>query len=297
MSTVSKREEFLFIYDVTMANPNGDPVEENKPRIDEETNHNLVTDVRLKRTIRDYLYDYKGHDGTNGKDIFVRQTEMEKGGLKDGKSRVADFHNSSEEILQGCIDIRLFGGVLPMDKSSFTYTGPVQIKMGRSLHKVAPKYIRGTGAFASTAGKKQNTFRDEYILPYSLIGFYGVINENAAKHTGLTEADVTEFYDAMWVGTQNLLSRSKMGHMPRLLIRIRHKEANFFFGDLDRKVKAEFGGAPEALRGPDEITVNLDALAKVLDERKDKVSAFLRWDESLSLSNRGDVLGAAAWNP
>ena len=62
MSIVKNRSEILFLYDVTDANPNGDPVDENKPRIDEETGINLVTDVRLKRTIRDYLYYYKGLD-------------------------------------------------------------------------------------------------------------------------------------------------------------------------------------------------------------------------------------------
>ena len=53
---IKNRHEILFIYDVTDANPNGDPLDENKPRMDEETNTNIVTDVRLKRTIRDYLY-------------------------------------------------------------------------------------------------------------------------------------------------------------------------------------------------------------------------------------------------
>ena len=59
MTIVKNRSEILFLYDITDANPNGDPVDENKPRVDEETGVNIVTDVRLKRTIRDYLYDYK----------------------------------------------------------------------------------------------------------------------------------------------------------------------------------------------------------------------------------------------
>ena len=61
---INKRSELLFCYDVTDANPNGDPMDENKPRIDEESKINIVTDVRLKRTIRDYLIEYKGYDGT-----------------------------------------------------------------------------------------------------------------------------------------------------------------------------------------------------------------------------------------
>ncbi|MCX7795379.1 MAG: type I CRISPR-associated protein Cas7, partial [bacterium] len=57
---IKNRSEILFLYDATNTNPNGDPLDENKPRIDEETGRNIVTDVRLKRTIRDYLFDYKG---------------------------------------------------------------------------------------------------------------------------------------------------------------------------------------------------------------------------------------------
>jgi len=158
---IKNRQEILFLYDVTDANPNGDPLDENKPRIDEETGVNIVTDVRLKRTIRDYLFSYKGYDGSNGKDIFVRELESEKGGIKDGKARAKDFNEDLNEIIEKAIDIRLFGGVIPLDKASITFTGPVQFGMGRSLNKVSLKHIKGTGAFASGEGKAQKTFREE----------------------------------------------------------------------------------------------------------------------------------------
>ena len=82
MSIVGKRSELIFCYDIKDANPNGDPLDSNKPRIDEETGENLVTDVRLKRTVRDFFYEYKGHNGINDNDIFVRETfeNEEKGG-------------------------------------------------------------------------------------------------------------------------------------------------------------------------------------------------------------------------
>ena len=79
MSIVKNRSEILFLYDVTDANPNGDPVDENKPRIDEETGINLVTDVRLKITIRDYLYYYKGLD------VFVLEIREDDGNRDKGK--------------------------------------------------------------------------------------------------------------------------------------------------------------------------------------------------------------------
>ncbi|MEN8906751.1 MAG: type I CRISPR-associated protein Cas7, partial [Clostridiales bacterium] len=116
---IKNRQEILFIYDVTDSNPNGDPLDENKPRIDEENNINIVTDVRLKRTIRDYLFNYKGYNGSNGKDIFVREMESDKGkGIKDGKARAKDFSEDREKILESAIDIRMFGGVIPLNKDS-----------------------------------------------------------------------------------------------------------------------------------------------------------------------------------
>jgi len=169
MSVVDKRSELVFLYDIKDANPNGDPLDANKPRIDEETGINLVTDVRLKRTIRDYFFDYKGYDGTNGKDIFVREKENEDGSIQDGKTRAKDFEENPKKVLDECIDVRLFGGVIPLTGDSITYTGPVQFQMGRSLHPVELKYIKGTGAFASGAGKSKKTFREEYVVPYSLI--------------------------------------------------------------------------------------------------------------------------------
>ncbi len=287
MAVISNREEFLFIYDVTDANPNGDPMDENKPRIDEETGINIVTDVRLKRTIRDFLFNFKGYNGKNEKDIFVRQLESKKGGLQDGKERSSNF-DSREDVLNKCIDIRLFGGVLPLDKDSFKFTGPIQFKMGRSLHKVELKHIKGTGAFASKAGAKQQTFREEYVLPYSLIAFYGVINENAAKDTGLSESDVTEFYEAMWEGTKNLISRSKMGHIPRLLVKIKHSTPHFFIGDLDKYVALSSEKPDEKIRDISDVTIDLSALSDVLNKYADNIDSID--------TVKGDRITLSGWN-
>ncbi len=271
---IKTRREMLFLYDVVNANPNGDPADENKPRIDEESKKNIVTDVRLKRTIRDYLINYMGYDGTGNEkfDVFVKTTASEKGkGIKDGKARAKDFHDNQEEILQRCIDIRLFGGVLPLEKDSITFTGPVQFKMGQSLHTVEMKYIKGTGAFASKDGAEQQTFREEYILPYSLIAFYGIVNENAGKETRLTESDVELLKKAMWYGTKNLISRSKMEHNPRLLLNIIYKEPNFFIGELDKYVDIVSEKRDEQLRDPNDFVVDFQRLSEKIKEYANKI--------------------------
>ncbi|MGM0608839.1 MAG: type I-B CRISPR-associated protein Cas7/Csh2 [Candidatus Muiribacteriota bacterium] len=275
--SIKNRRELLFIYDVKNANPNGDPADENKPRIDEETGLNLVTDVRLKRTVRDQFFNFMGYNGEKDKDIFVRTTDSEKGGIKDGKARVKDFgtlkKDMMEDILKKCIDIRLFGGVLPMDKDSIIFTGPVQFKIGKSLHKVQVKYMKGTGAFASKDGANQQTFREEYILPYSLICFHGIVNENAAKDTGLTDDDVEELKKAMWEGTKNLISRSKFEHSPQMLIEIKYKEENFFIGELDKYLSFDSDLSDEKIRDISDGILKLDKLKDVIELNKDKIES------------------------
>lgn len=282
-----RRTEILFLYDVQNANPNGDPSDENKPRIDEETERNIVTDVRLKRTIRDYMFDYEGYNSTGEKDIFVRQTFVEEDpnkGLNDGINRAKAYKNNLNLILDSCIDVRLFGGVIPLEKSSITFTGPVQFKMGRSLHRVQVQHIKGTGAFAAKAGAKQQTFREEYNLPYSMIAFYGIINENAARHTNLTKEDVEMLKKALWNGTKQLITRSKMEHNPRLLIMLEHKESNSFIGELDKYVKLVSLKDDKELRGIEDFHLDISPLRELLNKMGDnKPCEYIQKDPNLDL--------------
>lgn len=235
---IKNRSEILFLYEVENTNPNGDPLNENRPRYDDEEGRVLVSDVRLKRTIRDYWFEFKGYNGTDDKDIFIREIVKEGGKIYSGKDRANDFKNDSDTVLNKCIDIRVFGGVIPLDKSSITFTGPTQFQMGKSLNKTKIVEIQGTGAFASGEGKEQKTFRTEFVVPYALIGFNGVINEEAAKYTRMTEEDKKMLIEGIWEGTKNLISRSKFGQIPMLLLVIDYKEP-FLIGNLRQRVKLE----------------------------------------------------------
>ena len=308
MTDIKNRSEIVFLYDIKDANPNGDPLDENKPRVDEETGINIVTDVRLKRTIRDYLMNFKGYDGKSDKDIFVREITNEKGEIQDGKTRAKDFKENKEEVLKRCIDVRLFGAVIPLQEKakkkkeeetekvekeeskerSITYTGPVQFRMGRSLHKVEIKHIKGTGAFASKEGATQKTFREEDVLPYSLISFYGIINENAAKHTNLTEEDVNLLLEGMWNGTKNLISRSKAGQMPRLLLKVNYKENDYHIGDLDKMIKLSSEKNDEQIRDISEVNLDASELVATLNKNKDKIENIeLKLDDRLNINLNG----------
>jgi len=278
---LTKRREILFIYDVSFGNPNGDPNDSNKPRIDEETGRNLVTDVRLKRTVRDYLLNFEGLE------IFVREIRNNEGIIQHAKARAKDFENNPEKILNECIDVRLFGGTIPIETdkkkdgkkkdgekkdSSITFTGPVQFNMGQSLHRVKLEYIKGTGAFASEANKQQKTFREEYILPYSLIAFYGVVNENTAKITKLTDSDVEYLKKGLWLGTKNLISRSKNEQMPRLLVEIVYKEGGkYHIGELHRYVNLVPEKLDEEIRSPEDYVLDLSKLFEVIEQDHEKI--------------------------
>jgi len=212
------------------------------------------------------------------KEIFVREIcyDEKEGFIQDGKMRAKNKDEDPEKILKECIDVRLFGGVIPLEKASITFTGPVQFRMGRSLHKVEMKHIKGTGAFASKPKSKQATFREEDILPYSLICFYGIINENAAQHTQLTGDDVTLLLDGIWNGTKNLISRSKAGQMPRLLLKVNYKEKNYHIGDLDKliKIKDIEKLNHEKIRDISEITLDTTELIQTLNENNDKIESI-----------------------
>lgn len=282
-NSIKNRSEILFLYDVKYANPNGDPMDMNRPRIDEDSNHCLVTDVRLKRTIRDYFLE-KGYDGDTdeNKDIFIRD---EAGKPVTGAKR-AESYKDSDEFVRKFIDVRLFGGVSAAKGKKFNLTGPVQFGMGKSLHPVKENFIKGTGAFATKEGAEQKTFREEYNITYGLIGFHGIINENAAKHTHLTDEDIDLLIEGTWNGTKDLISRSKKGHMPRLLVKINY-QPGFYIGDLLETLKLSTKDEKELdqIQDVTEYTLETEGLNETLKKHEHKIlSIEVKVDDRLQLS-------------
>lgn len=291
---INKRSEILFLYDIENANPNGDPLNENRPRFDTEDSTVLVTDVRLKRTIRDYWYEYKGFNGTNGKDIFVRETTYNEGDkeyIKDGKRRAKDFNEQVDNILNTCIDIRTFGGVIPLDKASITRIGPVQFQMGRSLNKTEIIEEQGTGAFAASSGKTQATFRTEYKIPYAIIGFNGIINEKSAQYSKMTNADKELLLEGIWDGTKSLISRSKFGQTPLVLLVIDYKEP-FYIGSLRQRIKLETGEMNEMqIRNVKDYKINITELLDELKANKDKIAGIeFKADSRVQMIYKGQTI-------
>ncbi|MEM1323965.1 MAG: type I-B CRISPR-associated protein Cas7/Csh2 [Bacteroidota bacterium] len=305
---IDHRTELLFLYEIENANPNGDPLNENKPRYDTEDSRAIVSDVRLKRTIRDYWMAYKGYDGSGDKDIFVRETRYEEGDnsyVVSGKRRAQDFKKDNKTskaehqkyILDRCIDIRVFGGVLPLDKDSITLTGPTQFQMGKSLNQTTIVEEQGTGAFASGDKKGQATFRTEYKLPYALIGFNGIINEKTASYSKMTAADRELLYEGIWEGTKSLISRSKFGQLPLLLLSIDYK-VPFYIGSLRQRLSLVCENDLK-IRSTQDYQLDISGLVEVLKRNQDKIAGVnIRLDGRLQLLYKGQAirLENGKWN-
>ena len=293
---ISNRSELLFLYDIENANPNGDPLNENRPRFDTESSTILVSDVRLKRTIRDYWFEYKGFNGQgDNQDVFVRETTYNEGDktyIKDGKRRAKDFQEQANVILDKCIDIRVFGGVIPLSNDSITYIGPVQFQMGKSLNKTEIIEEQGTGAFASSDKKVQATFRTEYKIPYAVIGFNGVINEKSAQYSKMNEEDKSLLIEGIWEGTKNLISRSKFGQAPLFLLTIDYNEP-FYIGNLRQRLKLECGEINEMqIRSTKNFKLDVTELIEVLKANKGKIATInLKVDSRLTMTYNDKVIG------
>lgn len=277
------RREILFVYTVKDANPNGDPLNANHPRYDQETGQILVSDVRVKRTIRDQWM-------REGKPVFINAEPTTMAARVEELKKSLNV-GSGKEAIQGCLDARLFGVTYAYKNESFAWTGPVQFKWGRSLHQAKPELIQGTGAFATDENAEQRTFRNEYLVPFVVLGVYGIANQNAAKTTGATNEDIEALHSGLWDGTINLITRSKIGHRPRLLLEIVY-EPGFqgLLSALDEKVSLTRNGQPLdvdeqlSLRSLDDITLNLTPIVDQLTAQSENIqNVNLRIETGLSL--------------
>lgn len=237
MNNCAKHSELLFIWDARMCNPNGDMASDNAPRFDDVDEKAIVSDVRVKRTIRDDL-QYRKQEL-----IYINNDEIIAHGLnaEDRFKQIKDKSTLEEplDVFLTCIDNRLFGGVAP--KSNIQLVGTVQFSWTKSLNKTEAILKSGTGAFATKGkdgeAKFTKTFRADNYIPYGLFAMYGTINRLQALKAGTTEKDIQKMLDSLWFGTKLLNTRSKVGQKSRLLIRIIYKEDNsYFIGLLDELI-------------------------------------------------------------
>jgi len=261
MSELAKHSEILFLWDAKMTNPNGDMLNDNAPRYDESDRRAVVSDVRVKRTIRDDLQYRKG------KTVFVNNAEQ----VQSAETRFAELKSALNEkddkkVFLSCIDNRLFGGVAP--KSNLQIIGTVQFSWAKSLNETETILSQGTGAFGKD-NSLNKTFRTDNYIPYGLFAMYGTINSLSADKTNASEEDVADMLDSMWQGTKLLNTRSKVGQKPRMLIRIIYKDT-YMIGLLDELVNIDNENSQQ-LRTFSECELNFSALVRSLKNMSQKI--------------------------
>ena len=261
MSELAKHSEILFLWDAKMTNPNGDMLNDNAPRYDESDRRAVVSDVRVKRTIRDDLQYRKG------KTVFVNNAEQ----VQSAETRFAELKSTLNEkddkkVFLSCIDNRLFGGVAP--KSNLQIIGTVQFSWAKSLNETETILSQGTGAFGKD-NSLNKTFRTDNYIPYGLFAMYGTINSLSANKTNASEEDVADMLDSMWQGTKLLNTRSKVGQKPRMLIRVIYKDT-YMIGLLDELVNIDNENSQQ-LRTFNECELNFSALLRSLKNMSQKI--------------------------
>ena len=138
---------------------------------------------------------------------------------------------------------------------------------------MSPQVVQGTAGFASRKEVLQKTFREDHILLYALIAAYGVINEVSARTTGLSEEDVSLLLEGLWKGTESLISRSKMGHQPLCLVRVRYRNGRRL-GDLAGRLTLVSEKDDTAIRSVEEYQVDVTRLLNGLEGVKDDILAL-----------------------
>lgn len=207
MSELNNRIDFVYVFDVHDGNPNGDPDAGNLPRVDAETGMGLVTDVCLKRKVRNYVQVAKGL--ADGYDIFIK----EKAVLNDEIEKAHDdteVRNSKDKtaaarryMCKNYYDVRTFGAVMSTGKNAGQVRGPIQLTFARSVDPIATAEHSITRIAVATSKESENqkgenhTMGRKATVPYGLYVCHGFASANLAKQTGFSEEDLNIFFEAL----------------------------------------------------------------------------------------------------
>ena len=246
-SALTQRHEFVLLYDVTNGNPNGDPDAGNLPRLDPETNLGLVSDVCLKRKIRNYVALARPAPGF---EIYMRDGATLNVEHKRAYAAVAPEITKADELKKGpkeadkaqaltrwmCrnfFDIRTFGAVMTTSVNAGQVRGPVQIAFSRSVEPVLPLEISITRMAATTEAdaeaKGGRTMGRKHIVPYGLYRVHGFVSAPLASHrvkgTGFSDDDLRLLFEALWNMFEHDRSAARGEMATRKLYVFRHANA------------------------------------------------------------------------
>jgi len=239
MTTLTNRYEFVLLYDVENGNPNGDPDAGNMPRIDPETGYGIVTDVCLKRKVRNYVEMVKGDAA--GYRIYIKEgiplnanhVEAYKAvnlptDDKNFKAKRDDVQRARAWICANFFDVRTFGAVMSTGLNCGQVRGPVQINFSRSIDPIVQQEVTITRLTVTREEEadKERTMGRKHIVPYGLYRAEGYVSAKLAndptKGTGFSEEDLNLFWDALVNMFEHDHSAARGKMATRSLIVFRH---------------------------------------------------------------------------
>lgn len=255
MTALTQRHDFVLIFDVANGNPNGDPDSGNMPRMDPETGHGLVSDVSLKRKIRNYVD--LARTGQDGHHIYVQESSilndqhrkayraLRPGDAKVDKDAKLNPRDDAEAIklrdwmCANFFDVRTFGAVMSTGVNCGQVKGPVQITFATSVEPIMPAEISITRMAATneaekkqkaegddSADRKENrTMGRKHIVPYGVYVAYGFISAKFAERTGFSDADLGLLTEALSSMFEHDHSAARGQMSTRKLILFRHDNA------------------------------------------------------------------------
>lgn len=292
MTALTNRHDFVLLFDVKNGNPNGDPDAGNLPRIDHETQRGLVSDVCLKRKVRNYTELARGDEP--GFRIYVQEGSVLNDrhreayqAIRSGDNKVdsekrlnpkndEEMNQLRDFMCRNFFDVRTFGAVMSTGINCGQVRGPVQLTFAHSLDVIVPQEVtitrmavtnekekveRQTGSEEGDERRENRTMGRKHIVPYGLYRCHGFVSAKLAERTGFAESDLEFFWEALAEMLEHDRSAARGEMTARKLVVFRHASAlgNARAHDLFERVKVErLNGADGVPRGFGDYRVEVD---------------------------------------
>jgi len=297
MSTIQEKSEIIFLYESKYSMPNGDPFT-GEQRYDEETKKILISDVRIKRFIRDYLHNI-------GETIYViNDKEQAEGNEAGSAARIKSLRKKFETdlknagikkddglfLLTKCIDVRLFGGISAEKGSAVNLTGPVQFALlNPSLNAVDLRMHQNTSVFSSDVSKSAGAIGTTSLVPYSINQIHGWINPFAAELSKLEDKDVKTMFKALWNSINNANTRSKSNQSSLLLLQLVYQNKTDKVYGTDKLISYTSDKRDEQFRDIADFELNFEALKEAATSPKIKEVRY--YTESKTIADKLKEIG------